>query len=317
MNVQPMVQKRLVGIAGGASALLCLLAPLSAQSPALEPQETFKSAIDVVSIQATVRDTRGRMVRGLTAADFEVLDNGQRRPIIELRSDQESPLSVAFLVDMSGSMKLPAKIDLVRQAFESVLVQLTGGRDEAAVYTFDSRLHERIGFTADLKKLKGALDDFQPFGSTSLYDATAETARQVTARTSSHRAIVILTDGIDTSSSLTAAEVSGLASAIDVPVYIVATVTSLDQRRMVDAEQRALPTEAADLRDLAEWTGGRVVFATTFTESVLLATSIVQELRQQYVLAIEAAPQREWRRLEVRVRRPSATVKSRSGYFGS
>ena len=67
---------------------------------------------------------------------------------------------------------------------------------------------------------------------------TAETARHVTARTSTHRAIVVLTDGIDTSSSLTAGEVSGLASAIDVPVYIVATVAALDQRQMLDAVQR-------------------------------------------------------------------------------
>jgi VWFA-related protein len=270
-----------------------------------------------VSIQATVRDSRGRTVRGLTAADFEVLDNGQQRPIIELRSDQESPLSVAILVDMSGSMRIPPKIDMVRQVFDSVLVQLTSGRDEAALFTFDSRLHERVGFTDDIQKLKSALSDFQPFGSTSLYDATAETARYVTARTSTHRAIVILTDGIDTSSRMTAAEVSGLASAIDVPVYVVATVASVDQRQMAEAVQRPVPSDAADLRDLAEWTGGRLVFATTFTESIAQATGIMQELREQYVLAIEAMPDREWRRLEVRVRNPSATVKSRSGYFGS
>ena len=293
-----------------------MLAPLGAQPPESQPQQLFRSAIDVVSIQATVRDSRGRMVRGLTAADFEVLDNGQQRPIIELRSDQESPLSVAILVDMSGSMRIPPKIDMVRQVFDSVLVQLTSGRDEAAVFTFDSRLHERVGFTDDIQKLKSALTDFQPFGSTSLYDATAETARYVTARTSTHRAIVILTDGIDTSSRMTAAEVSGLASAIDVPVYVVATVPSVDQRQMAEAVQRPLPSDAADLRDLAEWTGGRLVFATTFTESITQATGIMQELREQYVLAIEAMPDREWRRLEVRVRNPSATVKSRSGYFG-
>ena len=116
---------------GVVSALLVMLAPLGAQSQESEAQQTFRSAIDVVSIQATVRDSRGRMVRGLTAADFEVLDNGQRRPIIELRSDQESPLSVAILVDMSGSMRMSAKIDMVRQAYDSVLVQLASGRDEA------------------------------------------------------------------------------------------------------------------------------------------------------------------------------------------
>ena len=84
---------------------------------------------------------------------------------------------------------------------------------------------------------------------------------------------------------------------------------------MVEATERSSST-GADLRDLAEWSGGRLVFATTFTESVTVATNIVDELRQQYVLAIEAAPERVWRRLDVRVKHPSATVKARSGYFG-
>jgi hypothetical protein len=84
---------------------------------------------------------------------------------------------------------------------------------------------------------------------------------------------------------------------------------------MLEAAER-LSQSAADLRDLAEWSGGRLVFATTFTESVVVATNIVDELRQQYVLAIEAAAEREWRRLDIRVKNPSATVKARNGYFG-
>jgi len=72
------------------------------------------------------------------------------------------------------------------------------------------------------------------------------------------------------------------------------------------------------LRDLAEWTGGHLAFASTLTETIVAASRIVDGLRQQYVLAIEAAPEREWRRLDVRVKNPpaAATVKTRSGYFG-
>jgi hypothetical protein len=99
-------------------------------------------------------------------------------------------------------------------------------------------------------------------------------------------------------------------------VYIVATVPSVDSRSMMEAAGRSAPSEAADLRDLAEWTGGQLVFASTFTETVVVASSLVGELRQQYVLAIEAADSREWRRLDIRVKHPSAVVKARSGYFG-
>jgi VWFA-related protein len=289
---------------------------LHAQTPGDQSRPTFHSAADVVSIQASVRDKRGRPVRGLTGTDFEVRDNGQLRPVLSLRSDRQSPVSLAILVDMSGSMSVGPKIAMARLAFASLLSQLRDGQDELAVFTFDSALHERQDFTTSVTRLKGALDDFRPFGSTSLYDATAATARHLAARSATHKAIIVLTDGIDTSSTLTAPEVSGLASSIDVPVYVVATVPAVDQVAIVESTERSAPSTGVDLRDLAEWTGGQLVFASTLVETVTAASTLLDELRQQYVLAIEAAGIREWRRLEVRVKQPSATVKARSGYFG-
>jgi len=293
-----------------------MMAWLSAQSPEA-PQHIFRSAVDLVTIQASVRDARGRVVQGLTRADFEVRDNGQVRPVIEFRADQQSPITLAILVDMSGSMSVGVKIAMARQAYESVLAHLRE-QDEVALFTFDSSLHERHGFTHDFARLKDGLSTFEPFGTTSLYDATAATARRLADQPATRRAIVVLTDGIDTSSSLTASQVSGVASSIDVPVYIVATVPSIDQRAMMEATERGARSDTADLRDLAEWTGGHLAFASTFTETIVAASSIVNELRQQYVLAIEAAPEREWRRLDVRMKNPSTsvTVKARGGYFG-
>jgi VWFA-related protein len=291
-------------------------APRQGQSPAEPPQQTFHSAVDLVTIQASVRDRRGRPMRGLTTADFEVRDNGQVRPVLSLRSDRQSPLSLAILVDMSGSMKIGAKVAMARQAYAAVLAQLRDG-DEVALFAFDSALHERHGFTSDFNSLKDALSEFVPFGTTSLYDATAETARRLAARSATHKAIILLTDGIDTSSRLTAPEVSGLASSIDVPVFVVATVPSVDQRSLMETTERVPRPEAVDLRDLAEWTGGQLVFASSYTETIVVASSLVDELRQQYVLAIEAASAHEWRRLDVRVKHPAAvSVKARSGYFG-
>lgn len=304
---QFLIALTITGAVGGAS--------LRAQPPD-QSRPTFRSSVDLVSIQTSVRDKRGRPMKGLTPADFEVRDNGQVRPILSLRSDRRSPVSLAVLVDMSGSMRIGSKMAMAQQAFDTLLSQLRDGQDELALFTFDSALHERQPFTTDLARLKGALADFQSFGSTSLYDATAATARRLANRSAAHKAIVILTDGIDTSSTLTAPQVSGLASSIDVPVYIVATVPSLDQASMMEADDRSGPSEGADLRELAEWTGGRLVFATSFVETVTVAASLLDELRQQYVLAIEAAAINEWRRLEVRVRDRSAVVRARSGYFG-
>jgi Ca-activated chloride channel homolog len=290
--------------------------PVAAQEPVRQPEQTFRSSVDLVTIQASVRDRRGRPMKGLTPGDFEIRDNGQLRPILSWRTDLQSPVSLAIMVDMSGSMRTGAKIAMARQAFDSILSQLRDGEDEVALLTFDSALHERQDFTRDLGRLRGALSDFDTFGTTSLYDATAATARRLAARTATHKAIIVLTDGMDTSSTLNAAEVSGLASSIDVPVYVVATVPSVDQRALMEGAERAPRSGAADLRDLAEWTGGVFVFASTFTETIVAASSLVEGLRQQYVIAIEAAGAREWRRLDIRVKHPTATVKARSGYFG-
>ena len=130
------------------------LATLSAQTAGGQPQQTFRASADVVTIQASVRDGRGRVLSGLTPADFEVRDNGELREILSLRSDRQSPLSLALLVDMSGSMRVSAKVAMARQAYNSLLAELRQGQDEAAVFTFDSALHERQPFTTDRRSSK-------------------------------------------------------------------------------------------------------------------------------------------------------------------
>jgi Ca-activated chloride channel homolog len=299
-------------VAFGFCFLAFMRSPIAQESVASDPPLTFRSAVDVVTIQASVRDTRGRIVGGLRPKDFEVRDNGQLRPILSLRAEK-SPLSLAILVDMSGSMR--SKIGFARQAYASILSQLRQGEDEVALFTFDSSLHQRSDFTNDIHSVRDALADFETFGKTSLYDATATAARRLSDRTAARKAIIVLTDGIDTSSTMTARQVSAVASAIDVPVFVVATVPSLDQRAMMEATERSAPSQAADLRDLADWTGGHLMFASTLVETVVSASTLIDELRQQYVLAIEAATGTEWRHLDVRVRRPSTIVKARNGYF--
>lgn len=300
-----------IGLIGGLG-----FASVRAQEPSGPVRQTFRSAADVVTINASVRDARGRLVSDLTAEDFEVRDNGQLRPILSMRSDRQSPISLALLVDMSGSMRIGPKIAMARQAYESVLSQLRDGQDEVALFTFDAALHQRQDFTRQLSVLKDGLADFKPYGTTSLYDAVAQTAQRLAARSATNRAIIVLTDGADTSSAMRAPDVSGLASSVGVPVYVVATMPFVDERQMVESEGRAAAADGVDLRDLAQWTGGQFVFASTFGETVVAASSLIAELRQTYLLAIESASDREWRRLDVRVRRKSAVVKARTGYFG-
>jgi hypothetical protein len=126
----------------------------------------------------------------------------------------------------------------------------------------------------------------------------------------------VLTDGIDTGSALSAPEVSGLASSIDVPVYVVATVAPID-REMAMVRAEASGSQSADLRDLALWTGGDLHWVTGADDAVIQARSIVSELRHTYLITVESAAEAEWRPIDVRVRdRRHMAVRARSGYFG-
>src|SRR5262249_27244783 len=162
--------------------------------------------------------------------------------------DQTSPLTLALLVDVSGSMRVGPKLEYAREVLERLVANLEDGRDEVGLFTFDDTLHEPQSFTMHPTAIDSVLEKAQPFGTTSLYDAIAATARRLDSRPSPRRAIVVFTDGVDTSSVLTPSEVSALASSIDVPVYIVVTVPAIDHARFLDREATATLQPAADLR---------------------------------------------------------------------
>ena len=141
-----------------------------------------------------------------------------------------------------------------------LLSSLRNGEDEAAIFAFDSRLHVVQPFTTDLNRLRGTADEFSRWGMTSLHDAIASAAETWARGRPGAGALVVLTDGVDTGSRLTPAEVSGIASAIDVPVYIVAVVPPSTIRRRDGATERAVAAQGA-LADLARWTGGQLFVA--------------------------------------------------------
>jgi VWFA-related protein len=301
-------------------ALGSLVAALEARPGELRlaPQEqpfAFKSSIELVPIHASVRDGRGRPLRGLQPADFEVLDGGIRRPIVTFEADDRAPIHVAFLIDVSGSMSVAGKLALARETLARILEKLHANLDQVAVFTFDSALHERQTFTRDLDRVSQSFPDVEPFGNTSLYDAVAATARRVQAQAEGRVAIVVFTDGVDTSSRLTAAEVSGLASSIDLPIYVIAAVAQADRSILAGVPTAPKDGYAADLRDLADWTGGKLMVVSSNLDAGSQASTLVTELRHQYILGIDAAETSGWRSLDVRVRVKAAVVRARTGYF--
>ncbi|MDP9322675.1 MAG: VWA domain-containing protein, partial [Acidobacteriota bacterium] len=174
-------------------------------------------------------------------------------------------------------------------------------------------------FTSDIPSLEAALGHVQtPFGQTSLYDAVAQVARAVAAegpgggRMPQRSAVVVLTDGIDTRSRLTSEQVATISSSIDIPVYIIAVMSPIDDPREGGTAQEEL---TGPLPNLARWTGGEMFMASAPAHASVAARQIVDELRHQYVIAFEASNRAGgWRALEVRARDRGLTVRARAGY---
>jgi VWFA-related protein len=299
----------------GCALLVALIAGIGVAAGSQDSLPTFRSGVVLVPISAVVRDRRGRIVTTLTAADFEVRDKGENRRILDFRTDETSPITIALLLDVSGSMRIGPKLGFARQVLNHLVGELQDGRDEVGMFTFDAKLHEQQPFTVHPTGLDQVVSSAEPFGTTSLYDAIAATARRLNERPAARRALVVFTDGVDTSSELTPAEVSGLASSIDVPVYIVVTVPPIDLAQYLYREVDRTAQAAGDLRDLALWTGGELLWTTANEDAGMRARQILSELRHQYLIAIESAAQGEWRPLEIKVRDRGLTVRARSGYF--
>ena len=264
----------------------------------------FKSSVEQVAVAAQVRDERGRLVTNLKASDFELFDDGQKRTVSNVWSEP-SPASVAILMDASGSMA--TKMARARETATTVLAGLKPGSDEVAMYSFDTALQEIRPFSSAFTATSRAWDATTAYGATSLWDAIAETAQKISDR-QRRRALVVITDGVDSASTLKPSEVSAIASSLDVPVYVL-VITFTTEGDGLDAPIRG------PMADLAAWTGGDAL-PVRDTLSMLASTEqLLSELHHQYIVAFEPGQTPGWHALVLRARKPGLFVRARSGYM--
>ncbi len=307
-------------LAAFVASVLVGASSLSAQTAAPrsstdQSQATFKSGVDLVTLSVAVRTDKGRVVRDLQSEDFTVLDSGRSTKIVDFYVG-DSPISLAILLDISGSMAVGGNMDRAREAVNVATMNLRGGEDEAALFTFDSELQQVVGFTQDLDHVRRVSLKGTPWGKTSLYDAIGDTATSVSERANRHRALLVITDGVDTGSRFTAAQVSAIASSIDVPVYLLTVVTPLDHPGTefeVTSDGRSAQT--ATLDDLARWTGGDMRIASTPAHISMAVQDLFTELRHQYLISFEPRIRPGWHPLEIRTRKKGLVVHARGGYM--
>jgi Ca-activated chloride channel family protein len=312
--VRALLAVLLLDLGGSAVAAPARLAPAAQDAS----QPVFRAGVEVVTVATAVRDRRGRVVKNLSTDDFEVFDSGVVTAIRDFFVG-DSPISLAVLLDISGSMAIGGNMDRARDAVSMATMNLGQKGDEAALFTFDSKLREVVPFTQELDLLHRVSLEGKPWGVTSLYDAVGSAAQSVGERLNRHRALLVISDGVDTASTLTPGQVSAIASSIDVPVYLLRVVNPLDHP---GGTFEATPSEAraassVSLADLSRWTGGDLRIVSVPAQMSLAVRDLFLELRHQYLITFEPGVRAGWHPIEIRTRKKDLVVHARSGYVSS
>ncbi len=304
-----------------------LLAALASSATQAAQPPTFAGSVAAVYVDVFVTE-KGQPITGLTAADFELRDDGVRREI-ELVSADSLPLAVHLVLDASGSVA-GAKLEQLRAASRGLLSGLRPG-DEASVVTFDHEIRLLVPPSQNFSAVERALAAIEPGGATALYDAVYAATLLASGRGRS--LLVVFTDGEDNLSWLgadqlrqvlresnTLVQAVGILPSIDDIQWVIGSPESRDallQSATLGSRRRDEPTHVRTLRQLAETTGGRF-WATDSAERLADAfLAILEAMRTRYVLRFEPPPGTRPGRHEVDVTltRRRGRVECRKAYF--
>lgn len=275
-------------------------------------QERFRGGVDLVSLNVTVTQG-GRYVTDLEQADFEVYEDGVRQQI-SFFSRVQHPIALAVLLDTSASME--GKLETAQEAAVGFARQMRRG-DTMEVVEFNGQVTVLQPFTGDVAALERAIRQAHVNGSTALYNAiyislkSLQKARARSAEEIRREAIVVLSDGDDTSSLVAYDEVLNLAKRSETTIYAIGLRQNEQQRREFKEAEFVL-------RQLSQETGGRVFYPTSVAELPKIYEQIAQELASQYSIGYSPSnPARNgaWRRVVVRLLRPDAVGRTRQGYY--
>jgi Ca-activated chloride channel family protein len=262
---------------------------------------------------ATVKNRDGELVGKLQKEDFELLDNGAPQEIAFFSHQTDQPLSIALLLDTSGSTAKELKYEGdAALKFLHALLSEGNPADAVGLYTFNYDIREEHGFTHNYASLEHALKILHGEGGSSVYDAVYFAARALHNR-EGRKVIVIVTDGGDTTSARdlkTALKEAQLADAV-IYAVVVMPITN-DAGRNVGGENA--------LTIMAQKTGGRTFLQTSGTQLDRTFSDIIAELRTQYLLSFypHGVPLTKdpYHRLELRLKSPDLRVSARNGYYG-
>jgi Ca-activated chloride channel family protein len=314
--VSPAFTRRIVALAAAIAAATGVVAATQEPAPA-DPQQppAFRAGVDLVSLNVTVTDASARYITDLDVGDFQVYEDGVLQDL-SFFSRANLPIALALLIDTSASME--TRLSTAQEAAIGFARQLRS-QDLAEVVDFDSRVVTLQTFTNSIASLEQAIRRTSAGGSTSMYNAiyiALKDLRKVVATDVEdirRQAVVVLSDGEDTSSLLPFEEVLDLAKRSETAIYTIGL------RDPDEPTGRGFREAEFVLRQFAQETGGRAFFPNEVGELPGIYSQIADELSSQYTVGYTSRnPKRDgaWRRVVVRVSRQGASARTKLGYFG-
>jgi Ca-activated chloride channel family protein len=341
-----------------ATAAAAIVVSLHAQQTpgAPDPPFRFRSGVELINVTATVSDTSGRFVSGLTQDDFIVYDDDQRVEVTHF-SAERVPVSLGIALDTSGSM-IGEKMSAARGAIARFVNELLEQNDELFLYRFSNYPVLVQGWTRDRRDLIEPLGRLMPYGATAMYDAIARAIPLAQQGRNRKKALVVISDGNDTSSRTDVRDLKQQIRESEVLVYAVGIDGEGDRtaRRAPSPPVRIpIPTpapfpggprggrwpqpqpqpqpptgvsrapssddrvNAAALREITDDSGGRTEIVRGPTDLDPATAGIADELSKQYYLGYTSLGRKDgrWHAIRVEVRNRSYHVRARRGYVAN
>jgi Ca-activated chloride channel family protein len=292
--------------------------PSGSQTPAQprSQQPPFRAGIELVSLNVTVTDGTQKYITDLSADDFSVFEDGVKQDVTFFNRTN-LPIALALLLDTSASME--TKLPTAQEAAAGFARRLRP-QDLAEVIDFDSRVVVLQAFSNNASELEQAIRKTSAGGSTSLYNAVyiaLKDLKKVVAKNTEEirrQAIIVLSDGEDTSSLLPFEEVLDLAKRSETAIYTI----GLRNAEGPSTSMKGFKEAEFVLRQFAQETGARAFFPNQVADLTNIYTQISEELSSQYTVGYTSKNQRRdggWRRIVVRINRPNVTARTKQGYF--
>jgi len=299
--------------------LLIAVVCCSALSGAIaQDQDTLKVSVDLVNVPFSVVDRHGRFVAGLTAKDFLVEEDSRRQQIRNFSRENELPLTLALLVDTSPSVR--PVFEEEKTTAKSFLESIMRSKDLALIIGFDRSITLVQDYTENVRLLKQAIDELEIGGGTSVYDAVYLACKEKLSREAGRKAIIMISDGEDTTSKVKFNEALLSAHQSDTVIYTI----SNSVRSSFPFGRRPRVGygggDMATLRKFSSETGGATFSVNNENTFGKIFDQIAQELRSQYSLGYNStnnAKDGKFRQIKIIPRDSSYTVRARKGYYAA